>query len=162
MFASLNQSEVFLEAVALEANGALKTNVATANVAVYVIDTGAKTEVLASTSMAGIGSVWHYVWEPTTLPVGEYIAEYTLEDDDGIVTTVAEDISVMDIATQSLVTEIQGSVDTIRSIEAGRWKILNNQMLFYGSDGVTPILTFNLFDADGNPTMTDLFERVPV
>lgn len=162
MLASLNQTELFLEAIALGTNGSLKSNVDTASVVVYMIDAGAKTEVLASTAMTNTGSIWSYVWEPASLPVGEYIAEYTLEDDDGIVTTVAEGIAVRDIATQSLVTEIQGSVDTIKGIESGRWKIENNQMLFYATDGVTPILTFNLFDADGNPTMTDLFERVPV
>lgn len=51
----------------------------------------------------------------------------------------------------------------IRDIEAGRWKIdtTANTMTFYGSDGVTPIAVYDLFDADGNPNHCDTFERVP-
>lgn len=50
----------------------------------------------------------------------------------------------------------------LEKAEFGRWKISNNQMVFYALDNVTPLVTFNLYDADGNPTMTNVFERVPV
>jgi hypothetical protein len=44
-------------------------------------------------------------------------------------------------------------------VESGRWKIMNNQMIFYGPDGLTPILTFDLFDLNGVPTMDAVMER---
>ena len=47
----------------------------------------------------------------------------------------------------------------IRDIEGGRWKIENNQMIFYKDDNVTEVARFNLYDADGTPAETDVFER---
>lgn len=58
--------------------------------------------------------------------------------------------------------ELTYNVEFIRKIEEGRWKIVNNQMIFYDSDGVTPLRTFNLFDKEGAPTETEPFERNPV
>ena len=57
---------------------------------------------------------------------------------------------------------ILDDVSLIRKIEEGRWKIVNNQMIFYDSDGVTPLKTFNLFDKEGAPTEVEPFERNPV
>ena len=47
-------------------------------------------------------------------------------------------------------------------IETGRWKIDagTNQMIFYAPDGVTPMLTYNLYDIAGNPTIEHVTERV--
>ena len=47
-------------------------------------------------------------------------------------------------------------------IETGRWKIVDNQMVLYESDGITALKTFDLKDSSGNPTETEPFERVPV
>lgn len=49
-------------------------------------------------------------------------------------------------------------------IETGRWKIIANQMIFYDTDGTTPLLTFDLKDSAGAPTMVaeDIVERTPV
>jgi hypothetical protein len=63
-------------------------------------------------------------------------------------------IGVWDLANDNL--------DIIRKIETGRWKIENNQMVFYDDDGITPLYTFNLKDLNGNLTMRNIFERVPV
>ena len=52
-------------------------------------------------------------------------------------------------------------LELIRQIEGGRWRIVNNQMIFYAADGVTPLKTFDLLDENGQPTMTQPFERVP-
>lgn len=54
------------------------------------------------------------------------------------------------------------ALSIIRKIETGNWKIEDNQMIFYDTDGVTPVLTFNLFDENGVPTMENPFERVAV
>ncbi len=50
----------------------------------------------------------------------------------------------------------------IKQIEQGRWKIVNNQMIFYDNDNVTPIRTFDLKNQQGQPTMQGVFERTPV
>ena len=55
-----------------------------------------------------------------------------------------------------------GDIQKIKKIEQGRWKILNNQMIFYDSDGITPLVTFDLKDADGNPAEQNIYERVPI
>jgi len=53
-------------------------------------------------------------------------------------------------------------VALIKKVESKRWKIINNQMIFYDDDNTTPILTFDLKDDLGNPTMSSPFERMPV
>ena len=58
--------------------------------------------------------------------------------------------------------DIRTDLAYIKQIEQGRWKILDNQMIFYDSDGVTPIRTFDLKDKSGIPTATNVYERVPV
>lgn len=37
--------------------------------------------------------------------------------------------------------------------------INNNQLIIYDDDGVTPILTFDLYDRNGNSAAFDIFER---
>lgn len=53
-------------------------------------------------------------------------------------------------------------VGVIRQVETGRWKIENDTMIFYDDDGVTPILTFDLKDQAGAPSMENVFERILV
>ena len=50
-------------------------------------------------------------------------------------------------------------VDDIWNVEYGRWRIINNQMIFYKPDGITEISRFDLFDENGSPTMSSPFER---
>jgi hypothetical protein len=52
----------------------------------------------------------------------------------------------------------------VKKILRNRWKIdrNNKQMIIYDNDKTTPILTFNLFDKDGNPSADGpYFERNP-
>jgi hypothetical protein len=58
-----------------------------------------------------------------------------------------------------LLTQISGSIDFIQKIEGGKWKIINNQMIFYATDNSTEVARFNLFDSTGNPTTSAPFER---
>jgi len=57
--------------------------------------------------------------------------------------------------------DFESKISTIKQIECGRWKIENNQMVFYNEDGITPLLTFDLKDVLGNPSIVSVFERVP-
>lgn len=60
----------------------------------------------------------------------------------------------------------EGAIDMtpefIEQVEKGRWRIVNNQMVFYRVDNVTPLMTFNLFDSAGDPVSDNAAERVPV
>ena len=50
----------------------------------------------------------------------------------------------------------------IKQINGGRWKIYNNQMIFYAEDNTTVIATFDLFDKNGDANDIDVAERVLV
>lgn len=52
-------------------------------------------------------------------------------------------------------------VELIRAVEAGEWKIENNQMIFYDTAGAE-VLRFDLFNSFGTPAMDNVFRRVPV
>lgn len=64
--------------------------------------------------------------------------------------------------TWQMVSSITGSVQFIRDMTAGRWKIEGNQMKFYAEDNVTLIAAFNLYDNNGTPSIDAVFERVKV
>lgn len=67
-----------------------------------------------------------------------------------------------DPASQEKVDKIELDVSLIRSIELGRWKIdtENNQMIFYSEDNVTEVARYDLKDSNGNPSSSEVFERV--
>ena len=73
---------------------------------------------------------------------------------------VTDDIIVAEsiIVVEDIVSKI---VDVFK-IETGRWKIINNQMIYYDTDGVTALYTFNLLDSAGNATMQSPAERTVV
>lgn len=57
---------------------------------------------------------------------------------------------------------IESMTTFLREWVGGQWEIKNNQMIFYNT--ATPpveILRFDLFDAQGDPGMTDVYKRVP-
>lgn len=49
----------------------------------------------------------------------------------------------------------------IHQASMGRWKIEGTQLKIFADDGVTVVRTFDLKDADGNPSATRVFERDP-
>lgn len=60
------------------------------------------------------------------------------------------------------VTAIEAAATIIKKFQTNRWKVVSNQLIIYDDDGTTPYVTFNLFDSNGSPTTTKIFERVPV
>ena len=60
------------------------------------------------------------------------------------------------------VQDVKSDTELISAIENGRWLIKNNQQVFYKPDNVTEIARFNLFDIGGNPSETNVYERVRV
>jgi len=156
----LNQSEVTLQVYAMNPDGSQKLDVTSGTVRVYYMNAGVEQEVLAATPLVQVGAtnVWRYTWNPASLPVREYVAEYKIND---VVRSakISEDVVVRDIATQTDLLIIKADVELIKKVETGRWKIESNQMTFYDDDGVTPLLVYNLYDDAGVPSMTDVFER---
>lgn len=168
MLADLNQLIVVLQVFALDPNGAEKTNVVSGTVRVYTVS-GGESDVLGLTALTRVGTTnkWRYEWDPAALPVGEYTIEYLLVDDNGVETSVGEDLIVRDIAQQvtladvrSRVILLQTDMVIVRKMTQGRWKIENNQLFFYDDDGVTPYIVFDLKDDAGLPSMDRVFERV--
>jgi hypothetical protein len=74
---------------------------------------------------------------------------------------------VSGLALQTTVQGIKDKTDTInwpdiaflKDIEGGRWRIVNNQMIFYKSDNATEVARFNLFNAGGMPSIENVTER---
>lgn len=157
-----NPNQMVLEVFASNSDGSEKTNIVTANVRVYHVAGGVEIEDLASTAMSQVGStnIWRYVWKPANLSANKYTAEYTLVDSGSLTATSGEDIVVGYL--ESKIDTISTNVNTIKEIETGRWKIVNNQLLLYGSDNTTLIATFNLFDSSGLPTSENPMDRVKV
>lgn len=49
-------------------------------------------------------------------------------------------------------------VDTIRKALLNNMKVLNDQLIIYDDDGVTPVYTYNLFNLAGEPSSIDITE----
>lgn len=94
------------------------------------------------------------------------VAQADLDDPDQYkadLTSVALEATLQLVKTETdKIPSLESLLAFIGSIEGGRWKIENNQMIFYEDDNVTEVARFNLFDADGLPAETDVFERVRV
>jgi len=74
-----------------------------------------------------------------------------------------ENLKTMD----ALIDAIKAKTDTIdwtditflKDIEGGRWRIINNQMVFYKSDNETEVARFNLFDIYGAASQKNVYDR---
>jgi len=60
-----------------------------------------------------------------------------------------------------LIDDIKAKTNLIKKYLANRWKIENNKLIIYDDDKVTPLLVFDLYDKDGNPTEVNVYDRVP-
>ncbi len=63
---------------------------------------------------------------------------------------------------------IKSAVDTAstaavaaRKVATNKWVVASNQLIVYDDNGSTALYTFNLYDANGTPTSTDIVRRVP-
>jgi len=164
MLVLLNPAQVSLMIYAANPSGTSKLDVATATVRVYHIVSGSEVDDLAVTALGQIGSTnkWRYIWEPVSLAAGEYTVEYILVDDEAETITLAEELTVKDIATQTTLVLTQTDLTLVKQVQVGRWQLVNNQMIFYDSDNTTPILTFDCVDDSATPSMSNVFQRTPV
>jgi len=81
--------------------------------------------------------------------IGSGVTEQDKQDIANLVWTITDGLNVKE------------RVELVKKIETNKWKIINNQLIIYDDDGVTPIRTFNLKDASGNPSEQNVYERQP-
>jgi len=58
--------------------------------------------------------------------------------------------------------DITDKIEYIRKLFGNRWKIENNELKIYDDDNQTVIRRFKLYDKEGKPTETNVYDRVPV
>jgi hypothetical protein len=162
MITTVNPTQVILPILALTQTGEANGTITSGTVRVFQVTAGAEVNVLAATALVNIaGSRWAYAWAPTSLAAGQYIVEYALTD--GAANYLSQDdLVVLDIATATAMTAAQTDITYTRNIVSGGRAQGNNQMIIYGPDGVTPLRTFNTFNAAGLPANTDIVRTVPV
>ena len=100
-----------------------------------------------ATAVAGVQTTANNIYSRIGAPVGA---------------SISADIA----STHAAVTAQAADITKIRKIEGNRWKIITtgpgaNTMVVYDDDGVTPYITFNLFDSAGVPTFVNPYERAP-
>jgi len=57
--------------------------------------------------------------------------------------------------------DINDRIEFVRKLVGNRWKIENNQLLIFDDDNETIIRRFDLKDKQGNPTETNVYDRIP-
>jgi hypothetical protein len=55
---------------------------------------------------------------------------------------------------------VAADVALIRKVEEGDWEMVSNQLIYYDVDGSTVLEIWDLFNAAGQPAMTDVVKRV--
>lgn len=92
-----------------------------------------------------------------TCPVsGSFSAAYATED---------QNVSNSDTRVDDILTAVAGvnvKLQELYDMNYGRWRIINNQMIFYKEDNVTEVARYNLFNDLGVPSMDSVFDRVKV
>lgn len=85
------------------------------------------------------------------------------------VDAVTTDVADSQTAIQADIAEVSTDVDTAnagiienRQAVLADDRIIDDQLIKYAADGVTPIKTYNLTDADGDPTSTNPVRKVSV
>ena len=99
IMATVNPGPISLEIHAQHLDGSPKTELAEATVRVYHVISGTEIEVLSSHALSHeVGSsIFRYIWEPSSLAEGMYVAEYTLVDLDGVTAVFPEDLIIKEI-----------------------------------------------------------------
>ena len=93
------------------------------------------------------------VWDTGTIfSTTSYASEqYNYEENNPRVDYVAQKVDQMST-----------TIGQLYDIQYGRWKIINNQMIFYKDDNSTEVARFDLYDDSGNATMDAVFDRIKV
>lgn len=133
--------------------------------AITEIQSGLASAANLSTANTNISAIDTKLGTPVGVSVSADIAAVSTKLGSPAGASVSADVAAVKSDTASTLTQVNASADILETLEligAGRWKIQGTQLIVYDSDGVTPLLTFNLKDDLGNPSNTRIFERVPV
>jgi hypothetical protein len=110
------------------------------------------------------------LWDTGTAFDVVYYASEQHNTEENLPDAIYDKLVAIDDKVDNLNNSLSGSIDvkidalgnTINAIyhmTTGRWKIENNQMIFYKDDNVTEVMRFDLFDDLGAPTMDAVFDR---
>jgi hypothetical protein len=72
---------------------------------------------------------------------------------------VAEAVWAAGVAEHTQPGSFGEQLSQIADVELGRWQLRGNQLVFYKPDNTTELCRFDLFDRNGRPSMTEVFER---
>lgn len=70
-----------------------------------------------------------------------------------------EEVIADEVWTSVLGAEVRSQLEYIKDVESGRWKMENDQMIFYKADNMTEVVRFNLYNQSGSPAMENIYER---
>jgi len=62
---------------------------------------------------------------------------------------------------KSVINVVSSSVETVRQVSVGRWRIVNNQLILFKDNGTDVLVKFNLKNSAGQPSTQEVYERVP-
>lgn len=151
--------EVLLSVIPmLPFSDSLKTDVVFGTAEVYKVDGGVKTVVMASTpliAIAGTG-LWAINWDTTGNLPGDYVAQYSLFDVDGVAGNGAENIFL------SVDAVVVSDTEFCRKMLGNKSEVISGKWVVYDDDEITVFRTFDLFDRLGNPTNLNPFKRDPI
>lgn len=159
-----NTSQIVLERAPLEPNGAMKTDVNTATVRVYLVVAGSEVDALASTALVNVrDNIWRYIWEPASIAAGQYRIEYTF-DDTVITTNDQEDLEVLDMPTATALASLQSDVtDCVDELQGNEIVDATGLCTKYRADDYdapTELRQFQYNDVAGDPATSSIFQRI--
>ncbi len=93
---------------------------------------------------------------------GFYYYDFTTYDEDLDYVIRADIVTLTGAGRYVYSSNETAGVGKILQIEKGNWEIKGGQMLFYDTDGTTPIYTFDLQNKSGTATERDVFKRLGV
>lgn len=79
------------------------------------------------------------------------------------INTATASSNTLDTSNQVLLQTVKGVVETLQKLALNHTKIdpVAKTFTVYADNGTTPLYVFNLKDAEGNPSITNIAERVP-
>ena len=110
------------------------------------------------------------LWDTGTIFPETYYASEQHNTEENLPDAIYDKLVDIDTKVEGLGNSVTGSIDIkldvlsnkiddIFHMTTGRWKIEQNQMIFYKDDNLTEVMRFDLFDDLGNPTMDAVFDR---
>ena len=111
-------------------------------------------------------------WHTFTDEDWEYFNPFTIEvyygnelEYRGVITDLDVESTFIQITVKPsslTINDLADKIEYIRKLFGNRWKIENNELKIYDDDNQTVIRRFKLYDKEGKPTETNVYDRVPV